>query len=40
MECDDERDLHAWAAAWSDLMDFEFVPVMTSAIAKKTALEA
>jgi hypothetical protein len=30
MECDDEQLLHEWAARWSDLVDFEFVPVMTS----------
>lgn len=31
MECDDERLLHEWTARWSDLVDFELVPVSTSA---------
>ena len=31
MECDDERLLHEWADRWSDLVEFEFVPVVTSA---------
>jgi hypothetical protein len=30
MECSDERLLHEWAARWSDLVEFEFVPVKTS----------
>jgi hypothetical protein len=38
MECDDERLLHEWAARWSDLMDFEFVPVLTSDAAREAAL--
>jgi hypothetical protein len=38
MECDDERLLHAWADAWRDLVDFEFVPVRTSAEARAAAL--
>jgi Protein of unknown function (DUF3303) len=35
MECDDARLLQEWAANWSDLVEFEFVPVRTS----KEALE-
>lgn len=30
MECDDPRLLQQWAAAWQDLIDFEFVPVVPS----------
>ena len=30
MECDDRRLLDEWIAAWSDLVDFEVVPVITS----------
>jgi hypothetical protein len=30
MECDDASLLAAWVAAWSDLVDFEVVPVTTS----------
>ncbi len=29
MECDDEELLHQWADKWHDLVDFEFVPVIT-----------
>ena len=38
MECDDERLLHEWADRWRDLMDFEFVPVLTSQEARAAAL--
>jgi hypothetical protein len=38
MECDDERLLHEWADHWKDLMDFEFVPVRSSADARAAAL--
>lgn len=31
MECDDPALLEAWADNWRDLVDFEFVPVITSA---------
>ena len=31
MECDDERLLHQWIAAWDDIVDFEVIPVITSA---------
>jgi hypothetical protein len=30
MECDDPRLLQEWTANWSDLVEFEFVPVRTS----------
>ena len=31
METDDERLLSAWTSKWSDLIDFEIVPIRTSA---------
>lgn len=31
MECDDPELLRQWTAAWEDLVDFEVVPVITSA---------
>jgi hypothetical protein len=31
MECDDPALLQRWIAQWTDLMDFEVVPVWTSA---------
>lgn len=31
MECDDRRSLDEWLARWSDLVEFEVVPVVTSA---------
>ena len=31
MECDDRDVLEQWIARWSDLVDFEVVPVITSA---------
>jgi hypothetical protein len=31
MEVDDEALLHEWAANWEDLVDFEFIPVVSSA---------
>ena len=31
MECESIGDLEAWVAQWRDLVDFEFVPVMTGA---------
>jgi hypothetical protein len=31
MECDDPRLLDQWMAAWSDLVAFEVVPVISSA---------
>jgi hypothetical protein len=38
MECDDEALLHEWADQWRDLVDFEFLPVVTSAEARRLAL--
>lgn len=31
MECDDAALLREWMAAWDDIVDFEVVPVVTSA---------
>ena len=31
MECDDRALLARWLEAWSDIVDFEVVPVLTSA---------
>lgn len=31
MECDDERLLYQWADNWRDLVEFEFVPVISGA---------
>lgn len=31
MECDDQRLLSDWMARWDDLVEFEVIPVMTSA---------
>ena len=31
MECDDRQLLEQWIARWSDLVDFEVTPVVTSA---------
>ncbi|HEU4994174.1 MAG TPA: DUF3303 family protein [Gemmatimonadaceae bacterium] len=36
MECEDRALLDAWMARWSDIVDFEVVPVMTSAEAAAT----
>ena len=33
MECDDRALLDAWMAQWRDIVDFEVMPVMTSAAA-------
>ena len=33
MECDDRKLLDEWIARWSDLVEFEIVPVRTSAAA-------
>ena len=35
MQCDDRRALDEWMANWSDLTEFEVIPVMTSAEAVK-----
>jgi hypothetical protein len=37
MEADDRAALDAWIANWSDLVDFEVYPVLTSAEAAKRA---
>jgi hypothetical protein len=36
MECNDLRLLQQWIANWSDLMEFEIVPVLTSAETRAT----
>ena len=33
MECDDRALLDAWMAQWRDIVDFEVIPVVTSAAA-------
>ena len=38
MECDDPGLLDDWMSHWVDLVDFEIVPVITSAEAKNKAL--
>src|SRR5436189_6379635 len=30
MECDDERLLTEWMPQWEDVLEFEYIPVMTS----------
>ncbi len=37
MECDDRRLLDDWMAQWSDLTEFDVIPVMTSAGAARLA---
>ena len=36
MECADRRPLDLWMANWEDLVDFEVIPVVTSAEAAST----
>ena len=36
MECDDARLLQQWVAFWSDLIEFEIVPVVSSAETRET----
>lgn len=36
MECEDPCLLREWAAHWQDLVEFEFVPVVTSAAAAES----
>jgi Protein of unknown function (DUF3303) len=36
MECEDPRLLAEWTARWEDLVEFEVIPVMTSAEAVAT----
>jgi hypothetical protein len=31
MECDDARLIEEWTANWNDIVDFEVIPVVTSA---------
>jgi hypothetical protein len=31
MECDERRLLDQWISNWQDLVEFEIIPVMTSA---------
>lgn len=31
MKCESRAHLDAWAANWSDIVEFEFIPVITSA---------
>lgn len=40
MECADADQLEPWIAAWSDLVDFEVVPIVTSEEAAKRAAAA
>ena len=40
MECEDKTLFEQWVAHWSDLMEFEIVPVMTSAEASSRALSS
>jgi hypothetical protein len=35
MEADDVRDFEPWIALWADLVEFEIVPVITSAEARE-----
>ena len=35
MDCDDARLLQEWVAFWSDLVEFEIVPVVPSAEARQ-----
>ena len=35
MECDDPKLLAVWTAQWEDLLEFEIVPVVTSAEATR-----
>jgi uncharacterized protein DUF3303 len=35
MECEDRALLEQWIAGWSDLVEFEVTPVMTSAEARE-----
>jgi hypothetical protein len=38
MECEDPALIHQWIEGWSDLVDFEVFPVVTSAEAATRAL--
>lgn len=37
MECEDRAGLNEWMAAWSDIVDFEVIPVLSSAEAAEHA---
>ena len=36
VECEDPRLLREWAGCWEDLVEFEFVPVVTSEAAAES----
>jgi len=38
MECEDPRLLEQWTSGWSDLVEFEILPVVTSAEAADAVL--
>ena len=38
MECEDPRLLEEWTSGWSDLVEFEILPVVTSAEAADAVL--
>jgi hypothetical protein len=38
MECEERPSLDTWLGYWSDLVDFEVVPVVTSGEARRRAL--
>lgn len=38
METDSEEKIHQWISKWNDVMEFEIVPVISSAEARKKAL--
>jgi len=40
MECDDRRLLDEWLDNWKDIVDFECIPVITSAEAATAVLQA
>ena len=40
VECDDARLLQRWVAAWADLVEFEFVPVVASQDAAAAVADA
>jgi hypothetical protein len=40
MECDDPRLLEEWMDHWRDIVDFQTVPIMTSADAANTVITA
>ena len=40
MECEDRSLFEQWTAHWTDLMDFEIIPVMTSTEASANALSS